>query len=146
MPSTSTAINACGVAILIENEFGELIDCSGSANEANMDFDNTLGDFKVFGDRASYRLECGLDAALDFTALYTTAMREAMDLIKNWRVTRGQRRIRICVPRNISGADAYEGRFFFEKINLPLKSDEAKPIMSKVSVKPNGEVNYFKVP
>lgn len=146
MPTTSTAINACGVTILIENEFGDFIDCSGSTNEANIDFDNTLGEFKVFGDRANYRLECGLDASLDFTALYTTGMREAMDLIKTWRANRGQRRIRVCVPRNVSGADAYEGRFYWEKINLPLKSDEGKPVMSKVSAKPNGEVNYFKVP
>ena len=146
MPTTSTAINACGVTILIENEFGEMIDCSGSANEANLDFDNDLGEYKVFGDRAKYRLECGLDTSLDFTAIYTTALREAADLLKTWRVQRGQRRIRICVPRNVSGADAYEGRYFYEKINLPLKSDEAKPIMSKVSAKPNGEVNYFKVP
>lgn len=146
MPTTSTAINACGASILIENEFGELIDISGSANEVNLDFDNDLGEFKVFGDRAKYRLECGLDTSLDFTALYTTGQREAMDLIKSWRQNRGARRIQVNVPRNVSGADRYEGRFFYEKINIPLKADEAKPVMSKVSAKPNGEVTYTKVP
>ena len=146
MPTTSTAINACGVTILMDDGFGNLVDISGSANEANLDFDNDLGEFKVFGDRAKYRLECGLDSSLDFTAIYTTGLREAADLVKSWRVQRGQRRIRICVPRNVSGADAYEGYFFYEKVNIPLKSDEAKPIMSKVNAKPNGEVNYFKVP
>jgi hypothetical protein len=136
MPSTDSAINACGAIIRVADEFGDLIDISGSSNEVSLDFDAELGDYKVFGDAAKYRLECGIDASLDLTVVYTTGTREGMSILKRWRKNRGLRVVHVLV-----GADLYKGSFLLEKMSLPLKSDDAKPIMVKASLKPNGNVD-----
>ncbi len=146
MPVTSTAVNACGVNIQLEDEMGLMADVSGSSNEANLDFSNTLGDYKVFGDRATYRLECGEDGSLELTVLFTRTQREAMDILNRWRKLRGRRRCVINVPENEPGAGRYEAYYRWEKINIPLKADEAKPIMVKATLKPDGYIDFQPAP
>ncbi len=146
MPTSTTTVNACGVSILLADEMGQMVDISGSSNEANIDFDNALGEYKAFGDSAMFRLECGTDGSIDFTAFYSRGLREAYDLLKRWRKLRGPRMIQINVPGNTAGADRYQAQVLYEKISLPLKSDEAKPIMVKASLKPNGYIDWYPIP
>lgn len=142
MPTSSSVINACGVTIEIEDENGVLVDISGSSNEVQPDFEQKLGEYNVFGDRATYRIECKEDASLKLVALYSTAMREARDLLKRWKMLRGQRRIVVYVPNKANYTDRFDGQFLWEKLSIPLKADEAKPIMVQADLKPSGVVNW----
>lgn len=146
MPATSTAVNGCGWNIMMEDEMDVLADISGSANEFSLDFSNELGEYKVFGDKAMYRLECGTDANLELTILYTQGYREGYDMLKRWKQLRGNRLIQINGPSNAPGNDRYQGRFLYEKMNLGVKADEAKPIMVKVTLKPVGDVVWMPIP
>jgi hypothetical protein len=146
MPATTTATNACGVSIFLDDAGGTLRDISGSSNEVNLKFSNSLGEYKVFGDSSTYRIECAQDASLEMTILYTRTNNEGMDILKNWRETRGARTVQINMPTNTPGADRYTGEFFYEDIDIPLKADEAKPVMCKVTLKPNGYVDLSVVP
>lgn len=140
MPSTNTARNACGVKIELDDEAGTLRDISGSANEVNLSFETELGDYKVFGDRATYRIECAEDASVDLTVLYTTATHEGYDVLRRWREARGLRTLKLTLPT--TGGETYQGEFLLEKFDLPLKSDDAKPIMVKATLKPSGAVDW----
>lgn len=140
MPATTTARNACGVKIEMDDDTGVLREISGSANEVNLNFEHQLGEYKVFGDRAMYRLECGVDATLEMTVLYTTGASEGYDIMRRWRELGGLRTVRLTLPT--SGGETYQGEFLVESIELPMKSDEAKPIMVKASLKPSGIVNW----
>lgn len=135
MPATTTAVNGCGAIIELDDKLGSLVDISGSANEFNINFDNTLGDYKVFGDANTYRMECGKDASIDLTIVYTSATNEGHDLLKDWYSARGLRSVSIQV-----GSDVYSAEVFWEKISFGAKSDDAEPIMVKVNLKPNGAV------
>lgn len=146
MPATTTAVNGCGWNILMADEQGVMRDISGSANEFSLEFSNELGEFKVFGVRALNRLECGTDANLELTALYSRAMYEATDLIKYWKDLRGARLFEINGPSNAPGNDRYQGYFLYEKINISVKADDAKPIPVKMTLKPTGDVPFMKIP
>lgn len=140
MPATSTAVNACGVRIWIDDEKGQLANVSGSANEFNLEFSKELGEFKVFGEGSYNRLECGKDAQLDITVLFTTATREGFDILKRWLVLGGKRTIRIEVP---ASGDVWQGEYLLEKLPIGGKADDAKPIMVKASFKPDGAVDWL---
>lgn len=138
MPSTGTAINGCGAIIKLANAGGVLTDISGSSNEATIDFSSELGDYKLFNDANYYRLECGRDAEIKLSIVYTTAAAEAMDILKRWRQTRGKRALEITI-----GNDVYSGEVLMEKLSLPIKADEAKPIMVEANLKPNGAFDWI---
>lgn len=146
MPVTSTAINAKSCKIYLDDELGVLQDISGSANEVQIDLDRKLGDFNVFGDDETYRLEGKKDGSIDLTVLYTRATKEGFRLVRDWREAGGARTIRVDVPDSSTGADRYEGEVLAEKISIPLKADEAKPIPVKLTLKAHGKINPTTVP
>ncbi len=146
MPATSTAINAKNCKIYLDDELGVLQDISGSANEVQLDLDQKLGDFNVFGDDDTYRLEGKRDNSADLSILYTKASKEGFKIIKQWRETGGARTLRVDVPDSTQGNDRYEGEFLYEKISIPLKTDEAKPIPVKITLKINGKLTPTTVP
>jgi hypothetical protein len=140
MPATSTAVNACGVRILIDDEHGQLANVSGSANKATLKFTRELGEFKVFSETFYQRLECGEDADLSLEIIFTSATRESMDILKRWWDTKGARTINIEVPKS---TDGWGGEYLMTDLEIPLDAADAKPIMVKVNLKPNGRVGRY---
>lgn len=141
MPTTTSTVNGCGAIITLEDGTEAVVDISGSANEFSINFDNTLGDYKVFGDANTYRMECGRDASIDLTILYSTGTGEGWAVLKQWRAVRGLRAVTITLGEDVYSADVY-----WEKISLGAKSDEATPVMVKATLKPNGAVTIGAVP
>lgn len=137
MPTTTTTVNGCGAVITLEDgaETPTAVDISGSSNEFSIDFDNTLGTYKAFGDAATYRMECGTDASIDITIMYSTGASEGMRLLKAWKAARGARGVVITL-----GSDTYTADVFWEKISFSAKSDDANPVAVKVTLKPHGAV------
>jgi len=71
MVATSTAINGCDAQILMAGPDGTMYDISGSSNEFTLDFNNVIGDYKVYGSKWPLRLQCGKDASLTLNVVYT---------------------------------------------------------------------------
>jgi hypothetical protein len=139
MPTTSTARNSIACKIELDDETGTLRDISGSANEISHDFERQLGDFNVFGDYATYRLQGVEDETVEITILYTTATNEGFDILRRWRESRGLRTLK-WTP--LGTGEYWQGEFLLESFNVPVKVDEAKPIMVKATLKPHGAVDW----
>jgi len=51
MALTTTAINACDVAIWLDDDSAAPQDISGSSNEIDLNFDNKIGEVFAFGSQ-----------------------------------------------------------------------------------------------
>src|SRR5512139_574153 len=141
MTQTTTAVNACDVAIWLDNAAGTQKDISGSTNTASMEFTNQLGAVRTFGTRWMTRLECGKDATFALSVTYTTATDEAIDILKNWYFNNpGNRTLTIYIPDKNVGSDVYECEARLESLDIPVESGSADPILVTATLKPNGEV------
>lgn len=140
MPERKTAVNACAVIIKIQNELGQMVDISGSANEATIKLERDLGDYVVFNDKNTYYIECKEDATVDLTCIYTQKQNEGADILKRWWTMGGPRTIQIFIPQGTKGYDQWQGEAICESQEYPLKADDAKPIMIKTSLKMDGGI------
>ena len=140
MPGTTTARNACDVAIWMDNAAGTPLDISGSMNQVNMSFTNTLGEFTVFGAEAVKRLCCGMDGVFELNIWYTTAASEGRDTVFTWYF--GTTR---CTPRTVSiylpdknvGSDHIYGEFLMESMDVTADRSDAAPMPISVRLLPS---------
>lgn len=147
MPTTQTPQNACNTAVFLADQFGVDKDITGQSTEVDPSFENTLGEFKVFGDQAKYRLQCGQDSALKCKAVFTMDTDGVIDLLDKWyhQYPSQARHARVIVPSNQIGAKSYEGYYLLESYDFALVSDQAGPIIVNYSLKPNGPVQVSAV-
>lgn len=144
MARTTTARNACDVAIWVDNAAGTPTDVSGSMNQARMTFTNTLGEFVVFGYDAVNRLCCGQDGTFELDIWYTTAAAEGRDLFFIWYFG-----ATVCTPRTVSlylpdknvGSDHIYGEFLIEVMDVVADRGDAAPMPITVRLLPNGVIN-----
>lgn len=134
---TTNVINACGARIEVDNALGVLTNISGTGNEANIDLDQELGEYKVFEDAWKYRVACARDGSIELSIFYSTGAAGGVALFRDWffQSPNDARTIRITV-----GNDSYQAEVKLEKLTIPVKSDDAKPVTVKASLKAHGEV------
>jgi hypothetical protein len=139
MPTATDVINACGANIKLDNAANTLVDISGTGNEANIDLDQELGEYKVFGNAYKYRIACARDGSIELTVFYSTSAADGFALLKDWYFNSPgtARTVKITV-----GSDEYSGEMMLEKLTFPLKADEAKPIAVKASLKAHGAIMH----
>lgn len=137
MPDTTNVINACGAKIELDNGAGVLTNISGTGNEANIDVDQELGEYKVFGNAWKYRIACARDGSIELSIFYSTGTAEGVGLLKDWYFNSPNtaRTIQITI-----GTDVYSSEMMLEKLTIPLKADEAKPVTAKASLKTHGAI------
>lgn len=141
MTQTTTAVNACDVAIWLDDDAGVPKDISGSSNTASMNFSNQLGAVRNFGTRWQIRLECGKDATFDLSAVYSTAADEAVDILKNWYFNNpGDRTLTIYIPDKNVGSDMYQCEARLQDLKIPVEAASADPIVVTATLLPNGPV------
>jgi len=145
MPATTTAINACDVAVYIANAAGVLTDISGSANKVDLAFSQEVGNFRVFGDKWMRRLACAKDATMSLDVVYTTTADEGLDLLRDWMLGASSgtpRAFRVILPQNAVGSDSYEGSVIISSLSIPIDASEAGPIMCSAELMPNGAITH----
>jgi hypothetical protein len=137
MPTATDVINACGANVKLDNASNTLVDISGTGNEANIDLDQELGEYKVFGNAYKYRIACARDGSVELTVFYSTSSADGFALLKDWYFNSPNtaRTLKVTV-----GSDEYTGEMMLEKLTFPLKADEAKPIAVKASLKAHGAI------
>jgi hypothetical protein len=147
MAQTTTAINACDAVIRLENSTGGLQDVSGSSNECSMELTNELGLLRTFQARWPVRLACKSDAAIELKVVYTEADSEGCSILKDWFYNHHgeNRQISISLPDEGVGAEVYTFDCLLEKLSIPVKSDDANPILVSASLKPSGEFTWAMV-
>lgn len=140
MPASTTIVNACGVVIKLADAVAAMQDITGQANEAKLSTERKLGDFKVFGDVNTYRLECGKDGKLELKIFYSKAANEALDLLEDWDDVGGLRVVTIDVPDSTPASlgRRYSASWRLESLDLPLKADDPKPIVVSATLQING--------
>ena len=142
MAQTTTSVNACDVALWIDNASGTLKDCSGSSNAVTMNFTKNIGDLRTFQQTWPVRLSCGKDGTFNLVAVYSTATDEAADILKNWYFAANEpalRTVKVYIPDKNVGSDVYAGEFVMESLDIPASSGEAGPIQLTAVLRPSGE-------
>jgi hypothetical protein len=141
MALTSSAVNACGVVVKLDNVDSVLADISGSSNEVSMDFSNKLGEVKAFGSQWPVRLQCGKDASIKLNVIYTQSDDEGLTILREWYFgNTGAKTLQVDIPNSDVGGDRYTMEVLIEKMSVPTKADEAGPIMVSCDLKPTGVV------
>lgn len=139
MPQTTTSINACDLAVSLDNSAGTLVDISGSTNSVRMRLSNTLGVAFTFGTRWPIRLECKSDAELTMRGIYSQADTEAVRQLLRWFFTdRGARTLQVDVPSAAGGGDRFTFEVRLENLDVPLDGVEAAPIPVEATMRPTG--------
>jgi len=147
MATTTTAVNACGAKIQLDDKDGALQDISGSSVAGNIELTTKLGDYKVFADGCTYRLACGKDGSISLTIVYTTDDSEGIGILKEWWDADydDARSIQIDIPTGAGGDDSYTAEVYLESLSIPLTADEASPIMVAAEFKPNGCIDISQI-
>ena len=143
MVATSTAINGCDAQLLAAGPDGTMYDISGSSSEFTLDLNKDVGDYKVFGNKWKFRLDCGKDATLTLNVVYTKTNNEGFDLLRDWYFNgSGARRFILRLPDGSVGSDEYDGYYVLESMSIPSPADEPAPIIVSATLLPNGPILY----
>lgn len=138
MPATSNAFNACNAVIYMADANGNMINISGMSNEIAFDRTKLIGEFTVFGDQWTYRLDCKRDSTIDLTIIASEDVNGAFDMLNDWFEGTGARRFIVYPHEESIGRLRFDGYFVLESLNIPLKANEAAPIMVKAALKATG--------
>ena len=141
MTQTTTSVNACDVAVRLDNESGTPVWISGSSNTVEMEFGQEIQAYwTMYNGRMPRRNSTREDAAIGLTALYSTATDEALDLLTDWYFSypNTARTMTIYIPDYTIGSDTYSGEVMLERINIPAESEESAPIIVQAVLLPAG--------
>jgi len=142
MAQTTTDVNACDVAIWIDNAAGTLTDVSGSTNQCSLTFTHETGITRTFGSRWPRRKGCMKDTKIKLNIVYSEASGEMMDCWKNWFFTNpvAARTVKIYIPDKNVGSDVYSGEFIIDgDTEIPLEAGTAEPIVVTTQLSITGE-------
>lgn len=143
MAQTTTAINACGAEIMLDNDSGTPTDVSGSANNANLSLSKDLAEGHTFDGDWAITLECKKKGSLEIEALYTTASGEAVDIFEEWFTSGGARTVSIYPNGNTTGERSYVGEFRLGNYDaLALSASEASPMKVMAKLQPTGAITF----
>jgi hypothetical protein len=142
MVTTTTAFTACDAVIELDNGAGTLTDISGSSNSVDVNFDNQIGEFRVFGTQWMSRVQCGKDATISIKGIATTATDEIRDIIENWFFTDSNtsRTFNLSMPGNSVGDILYACEVVLSSWKFSGDSSSADPVMYDIELLPNGAV------
>lgn len=140
---TTTVANGCDAIIELDDLTGNLRDISGESNSFEIQFKNDVGDFKTFASKWRGRLTCGKDATIKLKGLWSRGANELRQMIMDWYfVSGGKKTLRVSSPDGAAGSDQFTMETVLSDFNIPMPSDDAKPIMFEINLLPDGVVNY----
>lgn len=141
MTTTSTAFTACDSVIKLDNEVNTLVDISGSSSNVDINFDNKIGEFRVFGDEYIQRMQCGKDSSVTIKGIATTAASEIRDLIEDWYFSgNGKRTFQLNMPSEAVGSTRYQVETLLKSFSFSADSSAAEPVMYSIELAPVGQV------
>ena len=145
MSQTTTSINACDVAIFLDNASGEATDISGSSNKVEIPLVQEVGEARTFQNDWKIRKACGRDVTFNITVIYTTTADEGLDILRDWffgTASKTARTIAVYMPDKNVGSDHYYAEVIFNTGNIPADPSEPGPIMCEFTLLPTGAVSH----
>ena len=145
MAQTTVAINACDVAIFLDNASGTATDISGSSNKIEIPLTQEIGEARTFQNDYKIRKACGRDGAFNLTVIYTTGADEGLDILRDWYFSTGSktaRSIAVYVPDKNVGSDHYSAAVLLESLNIPLDPSEPGPVICEAALLPTGAISH----
>ena len=142
MTQTATAVNACDVAIRLDDDSGTPVWISGSSNAVEMEFAQELQAYwTMYRGRMPVRQSCREDATVQMQAIYSTTDSEAVDLLTDWYFNHPgtARTLSIYIPDYTIGSDVYSGEVLLESLTVPASAEEAMPIPVQATMMPSGD-------
>lgn len=145
MAQTTTSINACDVAIWLDNASGTATDISGSSNKVEIPLTQEIGEARTFQNDYKLRAACGRDGAFNLTVIYTTTSDEALDILRDWyfsTASKTARTIAVYVPDKNVGSDHYSAEVLLQELNIPLDPSEPGPAICEAVLLPTGAIAH----
>lgn len=140
MPPTSSAFTACDAVIEL-SDGTVLQDISGSTNTVDANFENQIGEFRVFGTQWKQRIQCGKDASFSIKGVATTGVAEIREIIDEWFFQgSGPRDFQFSAEGDSAGDVRYSASVVLKSYKFGLDSGSADPVMYSIELAPNGEV------
>ncbi len=147
MAATTTAFTACDWKVELDDDGGSLQDISGSTNTLDANFDNDVGEFRVFGTEWKARIVCGKDASFKIKGIATTATNEIKDLIETWFFAgREARSFQFSSPGADSGDYVYAAEVVLKTFKFSGDAASADPVMYDIELVPTGAVTRTIIP
>lgn len=140
MAQTTTAINACGAVVEIDDASGLATDVSGSTNKVSLALNKQLGEAFTFDGDYPVRLECKQNGSLDIDAMYTRNGNEARALLESWQQVGGRRTVTVYPEGKVAGGRSYSGEFRLGDLSMDLDAGDANPIMITANLMPDGAI------
>ena len=142
MAETTTAVNACDVAIWLDNASGTPTDISGSTNAVSLTMENDIGQYRVFSNIWQKSLECGKGLTMTINAVYTTATSEAKDLIATWAMANpsGARTCPVYIPDKNVGSDHWSGEWRIQDFNFAADVSDPSAIAITATLISDGTI------
>lgn len=141
MTTTSSAFTACDAVLRLDNASNVLQDISGSSSSVDVNFDNKIGEFRVFGDEYVQRMQCGKDSSITIKGIATTAANEIRDLIEDWYFNgSGARTFQLNMPGESVGDHRYQVECLLKTFSFSADSSAAEPVMYSIELAPVGQV------
>lgn len=146
MPTTSTAQNACVASAWLDTLAGVATDVSGSMSQIRANLVNALGEYLVFQDCCTQRLECGKDATVTLNVLFTSAANEGWDILKKWYFNGGckpgLRTFSWYLPDKNVGSDFFTGEFLLESLDFDANRATPGPMPVTAVLRPHGCITH----
>lgn len=140
MPVTSTAFTACDAVIELSDGVA-LRDISGSMNTVDANFENQIGEFRVFGSQWKQRIQCGKDASFTIKGVATTGANEIREIIEEWFFSgSGPRAFQFSAEGTSVGDVRYSAQVVLKNFKFNLDAGSSDPVMFDIELSPNGEV------
>jgi hypothetical protein len=142
MAATTTAFTACDWVVELDDDLGALTDISGSTSTVDVNFDNKIGEFRVFGTEWMTRVQCGKDASFKIKGIATTGASEIRELIEEWFFDgTGARTLTLSSPSDAAGGVSYTAEVLLKSFKFSGDAASADPVMYDIELTPTGAVN-----
>lgn len=135
MATTSTAFTACDAVLKLANDVAVLVNISGSTSNVDVNFDNKIGEFRVFGDQFTQRIACGKDSSITIKGIATTGAGEIRDLIENWFFNgSGKRTFQLNMPSEAAGSIRYQVSVLLKTFSFSGDAGAPEPVMYNIEL------------
>lgn len=142
MAQTTSAINACGAVLEVDDILGVPNNISGSSNRANLKLSKAMGQGVTFEGEWNFRLECKKDGSLELLVMYTTDTDEGWELLADWWEAGGNRTVKVYPAGKINGAKMFSAEYKLQDLDLPIDGTDPNPIMVTATLLPDGAINF----
>lgn len=141
MPATTTAFTACDAVLRLDDATNSLRDISGSSSTTEVNFDNKIGEFRVFGTEWTTRVQCGKDASFKIKGVATTGANEIREIIEAWFFDgSGARTFQLNSPDENAGSYRYTAEVFLKSFKFSADPKSADPLMYDIELVPTNDV------